>query len=374
MNQVSAILTAFLLTEQRCTMVPSRTQIKPRVTHRIQTSLHDRPSFRDTRYQEIAAGTSNYPIFSRSRSSTPRLRRNVAGSIKYQRWLVHGAIHTVAWTRAVFEGQRGPVQPKDVIVFDSDSNYGRVLALDGVIQVTEFDEFSYQEMIVHLPLCGMARAPERVLIVGGGDGGVAREIAKHPSVKKIDMAEIDGMVPEVSKKFFPQLAAGFEDPRLNLQITDGVKWLEDCEEGTYDAIIVDSSDPVGPAEALFEEPFFRLIHRALAPGGVLSTQGESMWIHLDIIENVSKMCTAVFDGGAVNYAYTTIPTYPTGLIGFMVCQKAGGDTATGATEPHRQLPAGATKYYHSALHRAAFVLPQFVRQRIGPHLTAQGSG
>lgn len=262
---------------------------------------------------------------------------------------------------------------QDIVVFESDSIYGRVLTLDGVIQVTEFDEFSYQEMIVHLPLCGMPHAPERVLIVGGGDGGVAREIAKHESVKQIDMAEIDAMVPEVSKRFFPQLAAGFEDPRLNLNITDGIKWLEDCAEGTYDAIIVDSSDPVGPAEALFEEPFFKLIHRALKPGGVLSTQGESMWIHLDIIEAVAKMCRGVFEDGAVNYAYTTIPTYPSGQIGFMVCQKGGGDTAVGACEPQRDVPPESTRYYHSALHRASFVLPRFVGQRLGPHLTGQGS-
>lgn len=262
---------------------------------------------------------------------------------------------------------------QEIIVFDSDSIYGRVMTLDGVIQVTEFDEFSYQEMIVNLPLCGMRRTPERILIVGGGDGGVAREIAKHTSVKQIDMAEIDAMVPEVSKTFFPNLAAGFDDPRLNLQITDGVKWLEDCEEGTYDAIIVDSSDPVGPAEALFEAPFFKLLHRALKPGGVLSTQGESMWIHLDIIEAVARMCAGVFQGGAVNYAYTTIPTYPSGQIGFMVCQKSSPDAALGATEPCRELPTGSTRYYHAALHRAAFVLPRFVSQRIGAHLTGQCS-
>lgn len=262
---------------------------------------------------------------------------------------------------------------QDVVVFDSESIYGRVLTLDGVIQVTEFDEFSYQEMIVHLPLCGMPHAPERVLIIGGGDGGVAREIAKHESVKQIDMAEIDRLVPEVSKRFFPQLAAGFEDARLSLHITDGIKWLEDCAEGTYDAIVVDSSDPVGPAEALFEEPFFKLMHRALKPGGVLSTQGESMWLHLDIIEAVCKMCKGVFQGGAVNYAYTTIPTYPSGQIGFMVCQKGGIGATMGAAEPQRVLPPDMTKYYHPALHRAAFVLPGFVKQRIGPYLTGQGS-
>ena len=137
---------------------------------------------------------------------------------------------------------------QDVCVFDSDSIYGRVLLLDGVIQVTEHDECSYQEMITHLPLCALPQPATKVLIVGGGDGGVVREVAKHDSVQSIDMAEIDGMVPEVSKKYFPKLAKGFSDARLNLQIVDGIEWVKNSAEGTYDAIIVDSSDPVGPAE------------------------------------------------------------------------------------------------------------------------------
>ena len=138
---------------------------------------------------------------------------------------------------------------QDVCVFESDSIYKRVLTLDGVIQVTQYDEFSYQEMITHLPLCGLPHEPKQVLIVGGGDGGVAREVAKHDSVDAIDMVEIDEMVPHVSKRFFPELAKGFEDARLNLKIQDGIEWVKNAAENSYDVIIVDSSDPVGPAEA-----------------------------------------------------------------------------------------------------------------------------
>lgn len=260
---------------------------------------------------------------------------------------------------------------QDVCVFDSESAFGRVLTLDGVIQITDKDEFSYQEMITHLPLCGMQRAPEKVLIVGGGDGGVAREVAKHACVKHIDMAEIDKMIPEVSKRFFPKLASGFNDARLQVHLGDGVKFLEECPEATYDAIIVDSSDPVGPAEALFQAPFFKLMHLALKPGGVLSTQAESLWLHMDIIESLAKMCKEVFVGGTANYAFTTIPTYPSGQIGFMVCQKAEGGAAVGATEPHRQLPGGECKYYHPAIHKASFVLPAFAYERLGQHLSNQ---
>ncbi|KAK3249843.1 ribonucleotide reductase (RNR) inhibitor [Cymbomonas tetramitiformis] len=141
---------------------------------------------------------------------------------------------------------------QDVMVFSSQA-YGNVLVLDGVIQCTERDEFAYQEMITHLPLCALSEPPKTVLVVGGGDGGVLREILRHKSVTRVDMAEIDAMVPEVSKKFFPQMAIGFEDERVNLKICDGIKFVEDAAEGTYDAIIVDSSDPVGPAEVLFQK-------------------------------------------------------------------------------------------------------------------------
>jgi spermidine synthase len=140
---------------------------------------------------------------------------------------------------------------QDVCVMDTESIYKRVLLLDGVIQCTNHDEFSYQEMITHLPLCALQSPPKKVLIVGGGDGGVAREVAKHESVEVIDMVEIDEMVPQVSKRFFPAMAKGFDDARLNLMIQDGIEWVKNSPEGTYDAIIVDSSDPVGPAEVFF---------------------------------------------------------------------------------------------------------------------------
>jgi spermidine synthase len=260
---------------------------------------------------------------------------------------------------------------QDVCVFESESIFKRVLTLDGVIQLTQHDEFSYQEMITHLPLCGVSSAPERVLIVGGGDGGVLREVAKHESVKHIDMVEIDAMVPEVSKQFFPEMAVAFGDARLNLVIDDGLKWLEACEEATYDAIIVDSSDPVGPAEVLFEERFFRLMFRALKPGGALCTQAESLWLHMPIIESLARTCSAIFEEGSVHYAYTTIPTYPSGQIGFMICCKQGGKGAHDMREPQREVPAELCKYYHAAIHRAAFVLPHFALRKLSKFLTFQ---
>lgn len=258
-----------------------------------------------------------------------------------------------------------------VCVFDTESIFKRVLTLDGVIQVTTHDECSYQEMITHLPLCALPVAAKRVLIIGGGDGGVAREVAKHSSVETIDMVEIDGTVPEVSKRYFPQLAVGLQDPRLRLHIQDGVKWLQEAKAGTYDAIIVDSSDPIGPAAALFEQPFMLHAHRALRPGGVLCTQAESLWLHIPLIQDILKAGAAVFDGGSVHYAFTTIPTYPSGQIGFMICCKADSEGRVDAREARRTVPGGACRYYSKSVHQAAFALPVFAAASLSEYLSFQ---
>jgi spermidine synthase len=226
------------------------------------------------------------------------------------------------------------------------STYGNLLVLDGCIQATERDEFAYQEMIAHLPLCAITQEPKRVLIIGGGDGGALREVTRHPYVEKVEMAEIDGMVPEVSKKFMPYMAKGFEDERASVMICDGVKFVEACEEGTYDCVIVDSSDPIGPASVLFEERFFRSVFKALKPGGVVCTQGECLWLHGDLIGDTLEMCKKVFVGGSVSYAYCTIPTYPSGQIGFVLASKPGvnGETVT-FERPSREAPKTKGKMF-----------------------------
>ncbi|GFP81089.1 spermine synthase [Phtheirospermum japonicum] len=201
------------------------------------------------------------------------------------------------------------------------SAYGRVLVLDGIVQLTEKDECAYQEMITHLPLCSI-ESPQNVLVVGGGDGGVLREIARHSSVKSIDICEIDQMVIDVSKKFFPELALGFEDPRVHLHVGDAIEFLRRAPEGKYDAVIVDSSDPVGPAQELVERPFFETIARALRPGGVLCNMAESMWLHTHLIQDMVSICSEIFKG-SVRYAWANVPTYPSGVIGFLLCSTEG---------------------------------------------------
>ncbi|KAK8714782.1 hypothetical protein V6N13_042131 [Hibiscus sabdariffa] len=254
---------------------------------------------------------------------------------------------------------------QEVLVFES-STYGKVLVLDGIVQLTEKDECAYQEMIAHLPLCSIP-SPKTVLVVGGGDGGVLREISRHSSVEHIDICEIDKMVIDASKLFFPELAVGFEDPRVHLHVGDAIEFLRHVPKGKYDAIVVDSSDPVGPAQELVEKPFFETVAQALRPGGVLCNMAESMWLHTHLIEDMISVCRETFKG-SVHYAWTSVPTYPSGVIGFLLCSTEGPpvdflnpinpiEKLDGAYHHKREL-----RFYNSEMHRAAFALPSFLKR------------
>ena len=243
---------------------------------------------------------------------------------------------------------------QDVLVFRS-ATYGNVLVLDGVIQCTERDEFSYQEMIAHLPMASHPN-PKNVLVIGGGDGGVIREVLKHETVEHVTLCDIDEAVVRVSKEYLPHMSAVFKDPKVTVFIGDGFKFLPK-HENEYDVIITDSSDPVGPAAALFEAPYFTLLKKALREGGHMSTQGESIWLHLPLIKELRETTKRLFP--VAEYAYTTIPTYPSGSIGFVCCSL---DANRSISTPLREVPN--CKYYNKDVHRAAFVLPEFGRAMI----------
>ncbi|KAM1054873.1 hypothetical protein ACFX2J_002160 [Malus domestica] len=208
---------------------------------------------------------------------------------------------------------RGKSEFQEILVFES-SIHGKVLVLDVIIQLSEKDECAYQEMIAHLTLCSIS-SPKTVLVVGGGDGGVLREVSRHPSVEHSDICEIDKMVLDVSEKFFPQLAVGFQDPRVHLHVGDATEFLRLAPKGKYDAVIVDSSDPVGPAQELVEKLFFETIARAFMPGGVLCNMTESMWLHTHLIQDMISVCRQTFKG-SVNYAWASVPTYPRNTFPF----------------------------------------------------------
>ncbi|XP_074501264.1 spermidine synthase isoform X2 [Sebastes fasciatus] len=248
---------------------------------------------------------------------------------------------------------------QDILVFKSKT-YGNVLVLDGLIQVTERDEFSYQEMIANLPLYSHP-CPKKVLIIGGGDGGVLREVVKHPLVESVVQCEIDEEVINASKKFLPGMATAFYNPKANLHVGDGFEFMKKNQDA-FDVIITDSSDPVGPAESLFKESYYQLMKMALRKGGIICSQGECQWLHLELIKEMQTFCKTLFP--VVDYAYCTIPTYPSGQIGFMLCSR---NPETNFKEPARALSkedseSMTLKYYNTEIHRASFVLPEFAKK------------
>jgi len=244
---------------------------------------------------------------------------------------------------------------QDILVFDSVS-YGRVLVLDGVIQVTERDEFSYQEMMAHLPLNSHPN-PKKVLVIGGGDGGILREVCKHKEIEEITICEIDKMVIEVSKKYIPVTACGYDDPRVKIHCGDGAAFMRE-RKAEFDVILVDSSDPVGPAETLFQAEFYQCMRDALKPNGIVCTQGECQWLHLGLIKNLLDFSKKIFNN--VQYAYCSIPTYPCGQIGFII-----GSLGDKCNIPKRNPELGNLRYYNKDIHTASFLLPQFAKNMLG---------
>lgn len=245
--------------------------------------------------------------------------------------------------------------------------FGNVLLLDGVVNCTERDEFCYQEMITHLALCSHPD-PINVLIIGGGDGGVAREVAKHKAVQRIDQCEIDGEVVEVCKEFLPQMSCGYKDEKVNLVIGDGFQFMQE-HSNHYDIIITDSSDPSGPAEGLFGEDYYKLLFKALKQDGIIISQGESLWIAPTELGEMMKMVAGVFP--VVAYAHTLMPSYTTGQIGFILASK---NIKTNFKEPKKILNEDETsqmdlKYYNHHIHRSSFVFPRFMQRIINTSIS-----
>lgn len=250
---------------------------------------------------------------------------------------------------------------QDVMVVKT-KNHGNALILDGVIQLTENDECGYQEMLSHVPI-NCHPNPEKVLIIGGGDGGVAREVARHPAVQEVTQCEIDELVVNASKKYIYSTSKGFDNPKLKLIIGDGYEFMNK-HEGEFDVIITDSSDPVGPASTLFGKSYYERVKKALRKGGIIASQGECLWLHLDLIKDMHVFCKEIFP--SVDYYYTCVPTYPSGQIGFMLC---GTEPNTKFREPVRtftdeEVDKMGLKYYNSEIHRASFVLPHFARKKL----------
>jgi len=247
---------------------------------------------------------------------------------------------------------------QDLVIFETPS-FGRVMALDDIVQVTSRDEYVYHEMMTHVPLLAKGDATD-VLIIGGGDGGILREVLRHKSVENATMVEIDRAVVDLCLEYFPDISNGaFDDPRSELIITDGVKFVAETDR-RFDAIIVDSTDPIGPGEVLFTERFYAHCHRCLKDGGVLVTQNGVPFFQGEEVTNTYRRMGKSF---ADNGFYTAVvPTY---VGGFMTLGWGTDDAALCDVDLDvlRTRFADAdikTRYYTPELHKAAFALPQFI--------------
>ncbi|MGB8648953.1 MAG: polyamine aminopropyltransferase [Anaerolineae bacterium] len=200
---------------------------------------------------------------------------------------------------------RGRSRYQQILVFDSPF-HGRVMALDHIVQLTTREEHFYHEMLVH-PILQAHPDPRHVLIIGGGDGGTLREIVKYPAIEEVVECELDEKVVEVARKFFPRVASGYRDPRAKVLFADGMKYLRETDK-RFDAIILDLTDPIGPAKPLFEKPFYRLCAEHLTPNGFLCAQTESLQFHARTVRNVHRALASVFPTVAV--ASIPLAMYP----------------------------------------------------------------
>ena len=242
-------------------------------------------------------------------------------------------------------------------IFES-KEFGRFLTLDGLMMLTEKDEFIYHEMITHV---AMASNPEikNVLVIGAGDGGTVRELARYDTIEHIDMVEIDERVVEVSKEFLQQTACRLDDPRVNIVYDDGLRFVR-RKENCYDLIIVDSTDPFGPGEGLFTSEFYGNCFNALTEKGILVNQHESPYYADDAkaMQRAHKRIKEFFDVCRVYQAH--IPTYPSGHWLFGFASKAI-DPLTADIEKWNSLGL-KTRYYNTDLHRGCFAIPNYVKE------------
>jgi len=240
---------------------------------------------------------------------------------------------------------------------------GRVMTLDGVVQTTELDEFIYHEMMAHVPVFAHGKA-RRVLIIGGGDGGMLREVLRHDDIEHVTMVEIDEAVIDMAKEFLPNHSAGaFEDSRAHIVIADGMDYVREAED-RFDVIISDSTDPIGPGEVLFTDDFYAQCKRILNEGGVIATQNGVPFFQIDEVKNTRQRMSAHF--ADQTFYSAAVPTYYGGIMTFAwgTDNTALRETSIEELQLRYQKAGFKTRYYSPAIHQASFALPQYVQDAI----------
>jgi spermidine synthase len=268
---------------------------------------------------------------------------------------VAGSAFSLRFRRKLHE-ERSAFQT--IAVYETEE-FGNLMVIDGFTMLSSRENFLYHEMLAH-PVLLTHPAPRRVAIIGGGDCGTLREVLKHDGVETATQIDIDERVTRVAEQFFPELTACSQDPRAKLLFDDGIKWIDDAAAGSLDVIIIDSTDPVGPAEGLFTTNFYRNCHRALADDGLLVQQSESPLYHLDIIAAMHEdLQSAGF--AAVQPLFFPQTIYPSGWWSATMAGKQA------PMPDFRRTDADAlpdNRYYNAAIHAAALAQPEFVRRRL----------
>ncbi len=223
--------------------------------------------------------------------------------------------------------------------------FGKTMILDGIIQLTERDNIGYHEMIVHVPMLAVGK-PKRVLIIGGGDGGSLQQVLRYPSVEEAVVCELDQRVVDLAREHFASFGDPWADPRATLLVRDAFGFLEE-NPGQFDVIISDTTDPIGMAERLFSDEFYKLMVRALTPSGAAATQCEQPFFDTELIKQIYQSAKVLTKNPA--YFYANIPTYPGGGIGFMYVSNTPWEN--GLQTP---FPPGVNNYINPEVHKAAF--------------------
>ena len=237
--------------------------------------------------------------------------------------------------------------------------HGRMLLNDGIVMLSEKDEFIYHEMLAHVPLC-VHPHPKKVLIIGGGDGGVAKELFRHPTIQQVVLVEIDKMVVEVAKKYFPKIASSFANKKLKLKIQDGVHFVKNTKQ-QFNVVLVDSTDPFGPAKGLFSPAFYKDVFRILTGDGILVVQAESPFFEIQTQKFILKSLKSVFSLTTLyNYSNTV---YPGGLWSFALASKKYHPLKDRQVVRARSL-SKQLSYYNEEIHQAAFAQPVFVQKNL----------
>ncbi len=250
---------------------------------------------------------------------------------------------------------------QDLMIFEN-KNFGRVMSLDGSVQTTEKDEFIYHEMFVHVPMLAHGNA-RRALIVGGGDGGAARQLMKYRDIA-VTMVDIDRTVVELSRKYMPSVSGGaFDDPRLDLVIADGCKFVKETDE-TWDVIIIDSTDPHGPGEVLYTQEFYSDCKSCLTPGGVIITQNGVPFVQEEELRTSYQRLGRLFQD--VSFYLAAIPSYVGGIMAYgWATDDANLRKVSLSTLAARYVEAGiSTDYYTPEVHKAAFALPLNIQKAL----------